>query len=122
MAHYPSNTKSFKHKQIATIHVTAPQASINEIDINTFFYRPNIKLRSVVMDPAMMCEKLYIDMLNSAGIPSKPGEHLGKNPKEDPLKDLIELMRSLQDFDPASTPDPVGFWNSNRPGSRWCPP
>ncbi|KAF9118837.1 hypothetical protein BGX30_004266 [Mortierella sp. GBA39] len=181
MAHYPSKAKGFKHKQIATIHVTAPQASIDEININvynvkgykvdfrfinskviysqtnitlktagksqTFFYRSNIKLRAVVMDPAMMREKLNIDMPDSAGIPSKAlgfsflkqsvrqgdgktelgslvqmnarnenkaspeyqgphssnynqeisyvSEHLGKNPKEDPLKDLIELMKSL---------------------------
>ncbi|OAQ27645.1 coth-domain-containing protein [Linnemannia elongata AG-77] len=239
MAHYPSKTKAFKHKQIATIHVTAPQASIDEMNNNvfngkgykvdfrfinskvihsqanitlktagksskehqkqsfkfkfdtdynqTFFHRPNIKLRSMVMDPTMMREKLYIDMLNSAGIPTQQGawvrlfvnnkpyglylmvddikksflkqtvhqgdgkiergslvqmnafnenkatleyqgphssnydqeisyvsQYLGKNPKEDPLKDLIELMKSLQDFDPASTPDPVGFWNNTR--------
>lgn len=239
MAHYPSKTKGFKHKQIATIHVTAPQASIDEMNNNvnngksykvdfrfinsktihsqtnitfktagksskehqkqsfkfkfdtdynqTFFHRPNIKLRSMVMDPTMMREKLYIDMLNSAGIPTQQGawvrlfvnnkpyglylmvddikksflkqtvhqgdgkiergslvqmnafledkatleykgphssnydqdtsyvsQYLGKNPKEDPLKDLIELMKSLQDFDPTSTPDPVGYWNNTR--------
>lgn len=39
----------------------------------TFFHRPNIKLRSMVMDPTMMREKLYIDMLNSAGIPIQQG-------------------------------------------------
>jgi hypothetical protein len=125
MAHFPSKTKGFKHKQIATIHVTAPQASIDEMNSNvyngngyrvnfrfinsktihsqtnitlktagksskehqkqsfkfkfdtdynqTFFHRPNIKLRSMVMDPTMMREKLYIDMLNSAGIPTQQG-------------------------------------------------
>lgn len=239
MAHYPSKTKSFKHKQIATIHVTAHPSSIDEMNNNvynekgykvdfrfinsktiytqknitlktagksskehqkqsfkfkfdtdynqTFFHRPNIKLRSMVMDPTMMREKLYIDMLNSAGIPTQQGawvrlfvnnqpyglylmvddikksflkqtvhqgdgniergslvqmnaynenkatleykgphssnydqkvsyisQYHGKNPKEDPLKGLIELMKSLQDFDPALTPDPVGFWNNTR--------
>ncbi|KAG0276708.1 hypothetical protein BGZ96_003174 [Linnemannia gamsii] len=239
MAHYPSKTKGFKHKQIATIHVTAPQASIDEMNNNvnngkgyrvdfrfinsktihsqtnitfktagksskehqkqsfkfkfdtdynqTFFHRPNIKLRSMVMDPTMMREKLYIDMLNSAGIPTQQGawvrlfvnnkpyglylmvddikksflkqtvhqgdgkiergslvqmnafnenkatleykgphssnydqevsyvsQYLGKNSKEDPLKDLIVLMKSLQDFDSTSTLDPVGYWNNTR--------
>ncbi|KAF9581392.1 hypothetical protein BGW38_001612 [Lunasporangiospora selenospora] len=39
----------------------------------TFFSRPNIKLRSMVMDPTLMREKVYIDMLNSAGVPSQQG-------------------------------------------------
>ena len=39
----------------------------------SFFHRPNIKLRSMVMDPSMMREKLYIDMLNSLGIPTQQG-------------------------------------------------
>ncbi|KAF9903609.1 hypothetical protein EC991_003521 [Linnemannia zychae] len=239
MAHYPSKTKAFKHKQIATIHVTGDKVAIDEMNNNvysgkdyrvnfrfvnsktvysqtnitlktagksskahqkqsfkfkfdtdynqTFFKRPNIKLRSMVMDPTMMREKLYIDMLNSAGIPTQQGawvrlfvnrqpyglylmvddikksflkqtvhqgdskvergslvqmnawnenkatleykgphssnynqdvcyvsQNLGKNTKEDPLKELIELMKSLQDFDPVSTPDPVAYWNNTR--------
>ncbi|KAG0074694.1 hypothetical protein BGZ93_000393 [Podila epicladia] len=125
LATYPSKTKAFKQKQIATIHVTAPAAQISELLANpengksyyvdfrfvnsktihsvrnitlktsgksskahskqafkfkfdtdynqTFFHRPNIKLRSMVMDPTMMREKLYIDMLNSAGIPTQQG-------------------------------------------------
>lgn len=36
MAHYPSKTKGSKHKQIATIHFTAPQASIDEISNNVY--------------------------------------------------------------------------------------
>ncbi|KAG0316917.1 hypothetical protein BG000_004687 [Podila horticola] len=125
LATYPSKTKAFKQKQIATIHVTAPAGQISELLANpengksyrvdfrfinsktihsvrnitlktsgksskahskqafklkfdtdynqTFFHRPNIKLRSMVMDPTMMREKLYIDMLNSAGIPTQQG-------------------------------------------------
>ncbi|KAF9392320.1 hypothetical protein CPB97_002470 [Podila verticillata] len=39
----------------------------------SFFSRPNIKLRSEVTDPTMMREKLYIDMLNSVGVPTQQG-------------------------------------------------
>ncbi|KAG0346989.1 hypothetical protein BG004_000339 [Podila humilis] len=125
LATFPSKTKAFKQKQIATIHVTGPASQISELLANpengkdyrvdfrfinsktihsvrnvtlktsgksskahskqafkfkfdtdynqTFFHRPNIKLRSMVMDPTMMREKLYIDMLNSAGIPTQQG-------------------------------------------------
>ncbi|KAG0367135.1 hypothetical protein BGZ54_004345 [Gamsiella multidivaricata] len=117
LATYPSKTKAFKQKQIATIHVTAPAALMEEMVANpendkdykvdfrfinsktihtqqnitfstsgksakeytkqafmfgfdtsmnqTFFSRPNIKLRSMTQDPTMIREKLYIDMLNS---------------------------------------------------------
>ncbi|KAF9086751.1 hypothetical protein BGX29_001246 [Mortierella sp. GBA35] len=34
MAHYPSKTKGFKHKQVATIHVTAPKAAVDEMSGN----------------------------------------------------------------------------------------
>ncbi|KAK3842484.1 MAG: coth protein-domain-containing protein [Linnemannia gamsii] len=45
-----------------------------DTDFNqTFFSRPNIKLRSMVQDPAMIREKLYIDVLNSVGIPTQQG-------------------------------------------------
>ncbi|KAF9919821.1 hypothetical protein FBU30_010486 [Linnemannia zychae] len=239
LAHYPSKTKAFKHKQIATIHVTGSPSAIEEMNKNvyndlsyrvnfrfisskiihsqnnvtikiagqsskehqkqslkfkldtdcnqTFFHRPNIKLRSMVMDPTMMREKLYIDMFNSAGIPTQQGawvrlfinnepyglylmvddikksflkqtvhqgdpkiergslvqmnaylqdkatlefkgpvssdydqnvayrsQNLGNNPIEDPIKELIEFMKDPQDFDPATTPDPVGYWNNTR--------
>ncbi|KAF9392314.1 hypothetical protein CPB97_002464 [Podila verticillata] len=125
MATFPSKTKAFKQKQIATIHITAPQAAMNEMNANptndkdynvdfrfissktihsvknitfstsgksskehskqafafkfegtlnqTFFSRPNIKLRSMVQDPTMMREKVYIDMLNSVGVPTQQG-------------------------------------------------
>ncbi|KAF9324223.1 hypothetical protein BG006_000739 [Podila minutissima] len=76
LATYLSKTKASKQNQIATIHVTAPAAQIspeNDKSYYTFFHRPNIKLRSMVMDPTMMREKLYIDMLNSAGIPTQQG-------------------------------------------------
>ncbi|KAF9969152.1 hypothetical protein BGZ73_008632 [Actinomortierella ambigua] len=35
---------------------------------DTFFNRPIVKLRSCVFDPTMMCEKLYIDVLNAIGV------------------------------------------------------
>lgn len=125
LATYPSKTKAFKQKQIATIHITAPVAQMAEMHANpkaerdyfvdfrfinsktihsvrnitlrtsgksskdfskqafklkfdtqlnqTFFSRPNIKLRSMVQDPTMMREKLYIDVLNSVGIPTQQG-------------------------------------------------
>ncbi|KAF9111935.1 hypothetical protein BGX30_007417, partial [Mortierella sp. GBA39] len=40
----------------------------------TFFSRPNIKLRSEVTDPTMLREKTYIDLLNSAGVPTQQGQ------------------------------------------------
>ncbi|KAF9285839.1 hypothetical protein BGZ68_003539, partial [Mortierella alpina] len=39
----------------------------------SFFHRPNIKLRSMVMDPTLIREMLYIDMLNSAGVATQQG-------------------------------------------------
>ena len=42
----------------------------------TFFSRPNIKLRSGVTDPTMLREKTYIDLLNSAGIPTQQGQYV----------------------------------------------
>ncbi|KAF9903075.1 hypothetical protein EC991_004249 [Linnemannia zychae] len=42
----------------------------------TFFSRPNIKLRSEVTDPTMLREKIYIDLLNSAGIPTQQGQYV----------------------------------------------
>ncbi|KAF9912765.1 hypothetical protein BX616_010230, partial [Lobosporangium transversale] len=123
LATYPSKTKAFKQKQIATIHVTGPKALIDEMNANPkndkeykvdfrfinsktihsqtnitfktsgksskefkkqsyafefdtsfgqeFFSRPNIKLRSMFQDPTMIREKLYIDMLNSVGVPTQ---------------------------------------------------
>ncbi|KAF9585679.1 hypothetical protein BGW38_001262 [Lunasporangiospora selenospora] len=125
LATFPSKTKAFKQKQIATIHITAPPLQMDELNKNpkndkdyrvdfrfinsetvhsvknitfstsgksskgfakqsyklkfdtkfnqTFFSRPNIKLRSMVQDPTMIREKLYIDMLNSVGIPTQQG-------------------------------------------------
>ncbi|KAF9570433.1 hypothetical protein EC968_001832 [Mortierella alpina] len=152
-----------------------------------FFHRPNIKLRSMVMDPTLIREMLYIDMLNSAGIPTQQGawvrvfinnepyglylmvddisgsflkqtvhggdakvgngslvqmnafpengqqynadlvykgpsyanynkgnydpKKLGPGDTEaEPIKELLAFMKDLQDFDPASTPDPVAYW------------
>ncbi|KAF8935894.1 hypothetical protein BGZ47_009741 [Haplosporangium gracile] len=92
MVHYLSKSKGFKHKQIETIHAIYSQTNITpktagksskehqeqsfkfKFHYNqTFFHRPNIKLRSMAMDPTMKREKLYIDMLNSAGIPTQQG-------------------------------------------------
>lgn len=119
LATFPSKTKAFKHNQIAAIHITAPQASMDEMNqtpyngrdyrvdvrfINsktihtvrnitmktsgkssmehskqaykfkfdtkfnqTFFRRPNLKLRSMVMNPTMMREKVYIDATRGLG-------------------------------------------------------
>ncbi|KAG0342395.1 hypothetical protein BG000_004946 [Podila horticola] len=123
----------------------------------TFFSRPNIKLRSMVMDPTMMREKLYIDMLNSAGIPTQQGarvrlfvnnepyglylmvdgikksfleqtvydgngkiergsftNYIYENLGNYPLKELIDLMRDLNSFNPISTPNPIQHWNDTR--------
>ncbi|KAG0198211.1 hypothetical protein BGX33_012520 [Mortierella sp. NVP41] len=41
-------------------------------------------------------------------------QYLGNSPTDDPLKELIELMKSLQDFDPVATADSVGYWNNTR--------
>ncbi|KAG0275051.1 hypothetical protein BGZ95_009235 [Linnemannia exigua] len=149
----------------------------------TFYSRPNIKLRSEVTDPTMLREKTYIDLLNSAGIPTQQGQYvrlfvnnkpyglylmvddikksfikqtihggdakvipgsmiqmnapvitqqadliykgptnasydvavyanvnLGNNPITDPLQQLIAFMKDLQDYNPATTPDPVAYW------------
>ncbi|KAG0035739.1 hypothetical protein BGZ81_000032 [Podila clonocystis] len=149
----------------------------------SFYSRPNIKLRSEVMDPTMMREKLYIDMLNSVGVPTQQGAwvrlfvnnqpyglylmvddikksfvkqtiyggdanevigslvqmnaptidnvasliynptgifdpnvytdvNLGNNPVTAPLTQLNQFMLDLANFDPVTTPDPVGYWTS----------
>ncbi|KAG0377472.1 hypothetical protein BGX24_006042 [Mortierella sp. AD032] len=157
-----------------------------DTDFNqTFYSRPNIKLRSEVTDPTMLREKIYIDMLNSAGIPTQQGQYvrlfvnnqpyglylmvddikksfikqtihggdpavvpgsliqmnapvvtqqadliykgptnasydvavyadanLGNNPITDPLQQLIAFMKDLQDYNPATTPDPVAYWTA----------
>ncbi|KAG0230918.1 hypothetical protein BGW41_002368 [Actinomortierella wolfii] len=238
LATYATKSKAFKGNQIATIHVTAPKAQMDELlsspssnyndfkvdfrFINAkiihsqtnvtfkisgkssrehskqafkfdfddklgqkFFRRSHIKLRSMVQDPTMMRERLYIDMLNSAGIPTQQGayvrlfinnepmglylmvddisksflrqtvhagdelvqrgsliqmnaftdqadliykgpnssdyskeaytsQNLGANPPDNPLLQLIQLMADLRDFDPQSTPNPVGYWNDTR--------
>ncbi|KAF9155178.1 hypothetical protein BG015_010759 [Linnemannia schmuckeri] len=153
----------------------------------TFFSRPNIKLRSGVTDPTMLREKTYIDLLNSAGIPTQQAQYvrlfvnnqpfglymmvddikksfikqtihggnpkiipgsmvqmnapivteqadliykgptnasydksvyqsvvLGNNPITDPLQQLIAFMKDLSDYNPATTPDPIAYWNNTR--------
>ncbi|KAF9364996.1 hypothetical protein BGX34_011755 [Mortierella sp. NVP85] len=42
----------------------------------TFFSRPNLKLRSMATEPSYMREKLYIDMLNSVGVPTQQGSYV----------------------------------------------
>ncbi|KAF9999200.1 hypothetical protein BGZ65_005407, partial [Modicella reniformis] len=42
----------------------------------TFFSRPNIKLRAHPTEPTMMRERLYIDMLNSVGVPTQQGSYV----------------------------------------------
>ncbi|KAF8938198.1 coth protein-domain-containing protein [Dissophora ornata] len=128
LATYPSKSKAFKEDQIATIHITAPAASVNAMNANpateadvkvvfrfinantiytqnnitlktsgksskefakqsyklkfdtdynqTFYSRPNIKLRSMATEPTMIREKLYIDMLNSVGVPTQQGSYV----------------------------------------------
>lgn len=153
----------------------------------TFFSRPNIKLRSMATEPTLLREKVYIDTLNAVGIPTQQGsyvrlfinneayglflmvddikksflkqtvhngddlvipgsliqcnapslndqadlvykgpngtaynpeayimQNLGNNPVTDPLGQLITFMKDLQDFDPLTNTDPVGYWNNTR--------
>ncbi|KAG0248336.1 hypothetical protein DFQ27_000966, partial [Actinomortierella ambigua] len=40
---------------------------------DTFFDHPNLKLRSEYTDPTMIREKLYMDVLNSIGVPTYEG-------------------------------------------------
>ncbi|KAG0262786.1 hypothetical protein BG011_009707 [Mortierella polycephala] len=48
-----------------------------DTDFNqTFFSRPNIKLRSMTTEPTYMREKLYINMLNSVGVPTQQGSYV----------------------------------------------
>ncbi|KAG0204456.1 hypothetical protein BGX28_003602 [Mortierella sp. GBA30] len=42
----------------------------------SFFSRPNIKLRSEATDPTIMRERLYIDMLNAVGVPTQQGQYV----------------------------------------------
>ncbi|KAF9171380.1 hypothetical protein BGX20_007685, partial [Mortierella sp. AD010] len=128
LATYPSKSKAFKEDQIATLHITAPVATVDamnnqpesdtevkvdfrfinantiytqtnitlktsgksskefakqsyklkfDTDYNqTFFSRPNIKLRSEATEPTYLREKLYIDMLNSVGVPTQQGSYV----------------------------------------------
>ncbi|KAG0230920.1 hypothetical protein BGW41_002370 [Actinomortierella wolfii] len=43
----------------------------------SFFHRPNIKLRALATtEPSMIRERLYIDMLNSVGVPTAQGTYV----------------------------------------------
>ncbi|KAG0052932.1 hypothetical protein BGZ83_001953 [Gryganskiella cystojenkinii] len=42
----------------------------------SFFSRPNLKLRSEATDPTLMREKIYIDMLNAVGVPTQQGQYV----------------------------------------------
>lgn len=124
----PKPSKAFDDSQVATIHLTVDQASLNdmlghplvkhelaagfkflnannvysvdkvELEVSgrasrkynkvslgikfnitrgeTFFNRPSIKLRAQRTDPSMICEKLYTDILNSAGVPSTQSSYV----------------------------------------------
>lgn len=158
-----------------------------DTDFNqTFFSRPNLKLRSMATEPTYLREKMYIDTLNAVGVPTQQGsyvrlyinnepyglylmvddikksflkqtvhggenvipgsliqanaptlteqadlaykgpltaaygketytmQNLGNNPVTEPLSQLITFMKDLQDFNPATTADPVGYWNNTR--------
>ncbi|KAF9190929.1 hypothetical protein BGZ51_008078 [Haplosporangium sp. Z 767] len=128
LATYPSKSKAFKEDEIATLHLTAPVASVTAMNSNpsaetdvkvtfrfinakniytqqnitlktsgksskeyakqsyklkfdtdfnqTFFSRPNIKLRAMTTEPTYMREKIYIDMLNSVGVPTQQGSYV----------------------------------------------
>ena len=39
---------------------------------------------------------------------------LGNNPVDNPFQQLIAFMKDLSDYNPATTPDPVAFWNDTR--------
>ncbi|KAG0375373.1 hypothetical protein BGX24_009187 [Mortierella sp. AD032] len=151
-----------------------------------FFSRPHVKLRSAASDPTMLREKTYIDLLNSAGVPTQQGQfvrlfvnnqpyglflmvddikksfikqtihggnpsivrgsmvqmnapggnieadliyrgpasanykegydvvNVGNNPLTEPFQQLIAFMKDLQDFNPATTPNPITYWNDTR--------
>ncbi|KAG0204455.1 hypothetical protein BGX28_003601 [Mortierella sp. GBA30] len=42
----------------------------------TFYSRPNIKLRSMATEPTYIREKLFIDMVNSIGVPTQQGSYV----------------------------------------------
>ncbi|KAK5814915.1 coth protein-domain-containing protein [Linnemannia elongata] len=42
----------------------------------TFFSRPNIKLRSMATEPTYLREKTYIDTLNAVGVPTQQGSYV----------------------------------------------
>ncbi|CAO3569738.1 unnamed protein product [Mortierella alpina] len=48
-----------------------------DTDFNqTFYSRPNLKLRSMATEPTYLREKIYIDMLNSVGVPTQQGSYV----------------------------------------------
>ncbi|KAG0275052.1 hypothetical protein BGZ95_009236 [Linnemannia exigua] len=48
-----------------------------DTDFNqTFFSRPNLKLRSMATEPTYLREKLYIDTLNAVGVPTQQGSYV----------------------------------------------
>ncbi|KAG0084609.1 hypothetical protein BGZ93_001154, partial [Podila epicladia] len=40
--------------------------------------------------------------------------NIGNNPITNPLQQLIAFMKDLQDFNPATTPNPIAYWNDTR--------
>ncbi|KAF9420885.1 hypothetical protein BGZ94_009004 [Podila epigama] len=48
-----------------------------DTDFNqTFFSRPNLKLRSMATEPTLIRERTYIDVLNAVGIPTQQGTYV----------------------------------------------
>ncbi|KAF9134304.1 hypothetical protein BGW39_007473 [Mortierella sp. 14UC] len=48
-----------------------------DTDFNqTFFSRPNLKLRSMATEPTYLREKIYIDTLNAVGVPTQQGSYV----------------------------------------------
>ncbi|KAF9383120.1 hypothetical protein CPB97_006743 [Podila verticillata] len=42
----------------------------------TFFSRPNLKLRSMATEPTLLRERTYIDVLNAVGVPTQQGTYV----------------------------------------------
>ncbi|KAF9968067.1 hypothetical protein BGZ73_000269 [Actinomortierella ambigua] len=98
---------------------------------DTFFDHPHLKLRSEYIDPTMVREKLYMDILNSIGVPTYEGCYvrvyvngdntadydpvaynnkiLGDNPEDNPMQQLIAFMKELVDWDP-DEPNAMQYW------------
>ncbi|GJJ71928.1 hypothetical protein EMPS_04285 [Entomortierella parvispora] len=120
LATYPSKTKAFKHKQIATIHITAPQASIDEMNQNPYNSRDyrvdfrfiksktihctvhgadgKIERGSLVQMNAWSGDRADLEYKGSTSsscnqVVSYVNKNLGSSPESDPLMELIGFMK-----------------------------